>query len=152
MQVKKALTLLFICHCTLAAEDLFVGSWRINVAASKLHYAPSWENATLLTESRGPNVYEFTFVQLGADGKMQTTRESRTFDGSERPSEHEPGTNTISVIINARKRRTTWRKSGKTIGVETTTVQADGKRLISKFKGIDLRGHEIKEVRIYERT
>lgn len=152
MRLRKTLMLLLLGSHLIGAADLFVGTWKIDVTASKLHYAPSWTNTTMITELRGQNTYQFTFVQHGADGKMQTTHDVRTFDGKERPSLSDPGTSTVSELIDAHTRRTTWRRSGKTIGVDTTTISPDGKRLTSEFQGLDSRGHRVEEVRVYERN
>jgi hypothetical protein len=86
MQMKKTFGLLILCALALAADDSFVGTWKLNVAKSKFSPGPAPQSQT---------------VTIGADNKVEgsgTDSEGQAVNWSYTAT---PGTATITGLPDA---------------------------------------------------
>jgi hypothetical protein len=145
MQMKRILiALLFVGTVALAADDPFVGTWKLNVAKSKFQGSPPPQSET---------------VTIGADGKVsvsETDGKGQTVDWSFTATPG--GTATItgmsdSSVMEVRKENTvdhTW-KMGKGNSKGHGVISRDGKTMTYSLQGTDSDGKKFKNTEIYEK-
>jgi hypothetical protein len=118
-----------------AANDPFIGNWKVNPGKSKL-------TDEMKLESAGANKYVITF-QPGAVDTIVT-------DGSEQPALS--GT-TLSITV---KGPNNWivvrKKDGRTLLSADWTLSADGKTLTDDFTGYQSDGSKSTTHFVYQRT
>jgi hypothetical protein len=143
----KTLAPLLLCAMALAAaDDPFVGTWKLNPAKSKFEPGPAPQSET---------------VNIGADGKVsiaetdakgQTVNWSYTFaKGGSAPITGLPDAN--ASVMETRKGNTvdhTW-NIGKTPSKGHGVVSKDGKTLTYTLQGEDANGKKMKNTEVYEK-
>jgi hypothetical protein len=144
MQMKKTVGLLILCALALvAADDPFIGTWKLNVAKSKFSPGPPLQSQTVTIG--GDNKVEVS----GTDGKGQMVSWSYTFA---------PGTATITGIPDAsvmetRKGNTvnhTW-KFGKGAQKGHGVISKDGKTMTYILQGTDDDGKKVNNRSFFEK-
>ena len=142
--MKKTFGLLILCALTLvAADNPFVGTWKLNVAKSKFSPGPPPQSETVMIGA--DNKVEVS----GVDGKGQAVNWSYTFA---------PGPATITglpdaSVIETRKGNTvdhTW-KIGKATQKGHGVISKDGKTMIYTLKGTDAEGKKVSDRSLYEK-
>jgi hypothetical protein len=119
-----------------AANDPFVGKWKMNPGKSKL-------TDEMKVEAAGANRYALTLA-LGA------AVETIVPDGSDQPGM--PGT-TLSITVKGPNSWTVVRKKdGRTLFTADWTLSADGKTLIDEFTGYQPDGSKLTVHYVYRRT
>jgi hypothetical protein len=144
MQMKKTFGLLILCALALvAADDPFVGAWKLNVAKSKFSPGPPLQSQT---------------VTIGADNKVEvsgTDSKGQTVNWSYTAT---PGTATITgmpdaSVMETRKGNTvdhTW-KFGKATQTGHGVISKDGKTMIYTLQGTDADGKKVSDRSVYEK-
>jgi hypothetical protein len=118
-----------------AANDPFIGKWKVNPAKSKL-------NDEMKVETAGTNRYTFTF----APGAVDTV----AADGSDQPALQ--GT-TLSVTVKGPSNWVVIRKmKGRTLLTGYWTLSADGKTLSDDYTEFAPNGSKTNIPYVYERT
>jgi hypothetical protein len=144
MQMKKTFGLLILCALALvAADNPFVGTWKLNVAKSKFSPGPPLQSQTVTIGA--DNKVEVS----GTDGKGQTVNWSYIAT---------PGTATITglpdaSVIETRKGNTvdhTW-KFGKATQTGHGVISKDGKTMIYTRKGTHADGKKVSNRSVYEK-
>lgn len=125
---KRSLQLLLfasVLTCALrAAEDPFVGDWKLNPARSDL-------STKMKVESLGANQYACDF---GGNGKVETI----VADGTDQPG---LGGTTVSVTIEGPDAwKIVRKKDGRTILIANWSLAKDGKTMTDHFTGFDAKG------------
>lgn len=137
MPSNKLLLILIICLFTCAsraADDPFVGKWKVNPAKSKL-------TDELKIEAAGANRFKITF----GPGESDTI----VADGSDQPGLD--GT-TLSITINAPNSWTVVRKKEARILLSAEwTLSDDGRTLTDVFKGYHRDGSTLSVHFVYQR-
>ena len=145
--MKKTFGLLILCGLALvagvAADDPFVGTWKLNVAKSKFSPGPPLLSQTVTIGA--DNKVEVS----GVDGKGQAIKWSYTAT---------PGTATITgmpdcSVIETRKGNMvdhTW-KIGKAIRMGHGVISKDRKTMIYTLQGTDGDGKKVSDRSVYER-
>jgi hypothetical protein len=144
MQMKETFGLLILCALALvAADDPFVGTWKLNVAKSEFSPGPPLQSQTVTIGA--DNKVEVS----GVDGKGQTVSWSYTVA---------PGPATITglpdaSVIETRKGNTVdhaW-KLGKATQKGRGVISKDGKTMIYTLQGTDADGKKVSNRSFYEK-
>jgi hypothetical protein len=139
----KLIALLFVGIVALAADNPFVGEWKLNVAKSKYQGSPAPQSETVTIGADGK------VTVSGTDSKGQPVNWSYTATG---------GTDTItgmpdSSVMEVRKDNTvdhTW-KMGKGNSKGHGVLSKDGKTLTYSLQGTDEEGKKTKSTAILEK-
>ncbi len=142
--MKKTFGLLILCALALAAaDDTFVGTWKLNVAKSKFSPGPAPQSQT---------------VTIGADNKVEvsgTDSEGQAVNWSYTAT---PGTATITglpdaSVMETRKGNTvdhSW-KFGKATQKGQGVISKDGKTMTYTLQGTDADGNKVSDRSVYEK-
>jgi hypothetical protein len=136
--------LLFVGLVALAADNPFVGTWKLNVAKSKFQGGTPPQSETVTIEADGK------VTVSGTDSKGQAVNWSYTATPG--------GTDTItgipdSSVMEVRKENMvdhTW-KMGKENSKGHGVLSKDGKTMTYSLQGTDGEGKKIKNTEIFER-
>jgi hypothetical protein len=125
---KRSLQLVlfaFVVACALrAAEDPFVGDWKLNPARSDL-------STKMKVDSLGANKYA---LDLGGNGMVETI----VADGTDQPGLN--GT-TVSVTVEGPDAwKVVRKKDGRTLLTANWSLSKDGHTLTDHFTGFDVKG------------
>ena len=142
--MKKTFGLLILCALALAAaDDPFVGTWKLNVTKSKFSPGPAPQSQT---------------VTIGADNKVEvsgTDSEGQAVNWSYTAT---PGTATITglpdaSVMETRKGNTvdhTW-KFSKATQKGQGVISKDGKAMTYTLQGTDADGKKVSDRSVYEK-
>ena len=140
--MKRKLSILAVCAVVLAAGSLalaqdnpFVGTWKMNVAASKFEPGPPPQSQSSTWNADG----SVNITGVNAAGKTAGYGYTINGDGKEYPvSGSIPnGSDKISSKkVGANKMTASFTKAGKVVESTTFTVSKDGKTLEIVAKGI----------------
>jgi hypothetical protein len=142
--MKRAFGLSILCALALvAADNPFVGIWKLNVAKSKFNPGPPLQSQTVVIGA--DNKVEIS----GTDSTGQTVNWSYTFA---------PGTATITGIPDASVKETrkgntlnhTW-KFGKATQKGRGVISKDGKTMTYTLHGTDGDGKKVHDRSLYEK-
>ncbi len=153
--VKKlvlALTVLSFTG-TLLAADAFTGTWKLNVAKSKLAAGMEVKELTAVLAEEGANLV-VTVKGTAGDGKPISVK--YTFPakgGAVNYTEGAPPTGATATAKrpNASTIDSTSSLNGKEVGSTHTVVAADGKTVTRVVKGVDAQGKAYQNTEVYER-
>lgn len=133
---------------TVVASD-FTGTWKLNVAKSKLRGNDIASETETITQT-GPNTYTTTVDLATTSGVKRHLEISRVNDGKEHPATgvgfKREGRTEISQQITPSIRKITSKKDGKIIGEIISTLSPDGK-VMTNHRTIGTT----EEVRVFER-
>ena len=160
MSVRTRTIILFVALLSIpaglmAADDPFLGTWKLNIAKSKYTPGPPPKdsNRYIKFEPAGNGALKVTISVVDAMGKTHNEVRMETFNGKPHPVEADP-----SVADAASEKRTgpytqeveNWRK-GKVAVRLTRTVSKDGKTLTLTAKGTYDKGQPFDDVRVYDK-
>jgi hypothetical protein len=139
-----ALLLLVGAAAAVAADDPFVGTWKLNVAKSKFQGSMPPQSQTVTIDADGK------VSVSGTDNKSQAVNWSYTATPG--------GTSTItgipdSTVMEVRKENMvdhTW-KLGKENSKGHGVISKDGKTMTYSIQGTDAEGKKYKNTEIYEK-
>jgi hypothetical protein len=123
----------------LAADNPFVGTWKMNLAKTKSS-RPPWKSYTMTVE---PQENGIKAVQdwVDADGKPMHVTYTVKYDGKEYPVTGRPDSDTLSVTRpNANTADYVFMKNGKEAWRGQAVISKDGKTRTDKGKGKDSNG------------
>jgi hypothetical protein len=144
IQMKKIFGMLILCALALgAADNPFVGTWKLNVAKSKFSPGPPLQSQT---------------VTIGADNKVEVSGvddKGQTITWSYTAT---PGAATITgmpdaSVVETRNGNTvdhTW-KIGKGTQKGHGVISKDGKTMIYTLQGADGDGKKVNDRSVYEK-
>lgn len=136
---------------TFAADDPFVGTWKLNVAKSKgfSGHAPKSDIGKIEAQDNG---IKWTGDGVDAEGKAGHTEFSAKFDGKDYPATGFPNIGTISVRkIDSNTLVTLDKMAGKVVGSWRFTVSKDRKTLTCATKGKDAKGQDFNLTMVYDK-
>ena len=132
--------------------DPVVGTWKLNVAKSKVKHGPALKSATRTYEESADGIMKVTLKSVGADGKESTLARTFKEDGKNYPVNDSSGVDSISVMrVSPRAARYTEKKAGKAVLTGRREMSKDGKRLTVTEMGMDPTGALIQQTLIYDR-
>jgi hypothetical protein len=145
------LTVLVLAFSTVvpAAEDPFIGTWKLNVGKSSKTNTPSQSDVAHgeLVE----NGYKIFRDVVSADGKKEHTEQIITFDGKEYPAPAFPGAIQSCSRINAYAYVCTVKRDGKEMAKIYDVTSSDGTTGTLIMVGKNLQGKELVNTFVYEK-
>jgi len=138
----------------LAQGDLFVGTWKLNLAKSKYGTAQAPKSQTRTVEPQGEGV-KITMEGVAADGSRIEYSYTTNYDGKESPisgAGQANGADTFAVKrVDANTYTTTGTKAGKVVTRNKTVVSKDGKVMTITSKGVDANGKPRNVVNVWDK-
>lgn len=134
-----------------AANDPFVGTWKLNVAKSKFDggVPPKSSTATITTIGNKRRVAVHT---VPANGPELNTESTAADDGKDYPLKGSPTVDAVAVTrIDARTVERKDKKAGRMVATLRATVAADGKTMTIRQKGTTLQGQPYTNTLVYDR-
>jgi len=137
-----------------AADNPFVGTWKLNVAKSTFDPGPAPRSRTVTIEQVGDGV-RWSLDQVDANGTRRTIVESPKFDGKDYPRTGSPipDADTISLkCIDAYTLEETLKKGGNVVATYRQVVSKDGKvRTATQMTGTNAGGKRIHDVLLFDK-
>jgi hypothetical protein len=135
---------------TAFAADAVVGTWKLNVAKSKLSGTAPRSGTRVYTETANGTTLDQKLV--GADGKEMSMHVTLKYDGKDYPVTGNPnGDSVAGKVINAHTTDFTIKKDGKTVGSVHRVVSADGKTLTVHNKGTHADGKPYDDTLVFDK-
>ena len=132
-----------------AADPTIVGTWELNVAASK-NTDPMPKSTTRIYEIVG-NAEKMTGTIVTADGKTISIGFTATLDGKDTPYQN-PGFDTVVLTpVNALTVNFTTKLAGKIVTTGTRVLSNDGKNMTLSSKGVNAAGKPLESTMVYDR-
>jgi hypothetical protein len=160
MRPRRLATLFGLALCALihspttvsAQPDVsLVGTWKLNVAKSKLGPGPAPRSITSTIQAVGDRT-KLTGVRIDADGLRTEAKYTVRVDGKDYPIEGSANADTVSLKrIDARTIERTDKRAGKVVETSTTVFSADGKTSTTTGKGRCSKGEEFDYVAVNEK-
>jgi len=130
------------------ATDPSVGTWKLNVAASKYDPGPPPKSSTRTVEDLGGGVFLTTIRGVNAQGAPTWSHYVFKFDGREYPyaaSTATPNTSPVFTTVSykrvdANTFESTFKADGKVTTTNTYTISKDGKLWTARQKGTNAQG------------
>ena len=156
MERSLALVLgsLLVSMAALAADDPFLGTWKLNLAKSKQSEGKPPMSFIQKYESNGSGGIKSTADLVRDDGVSEHVEYSANFDGKPYPHNNDrPASGSIVLKrIDSHTFETQTFRPGATVpGVTTRNVIANGKTMTLTAKGVNTRGLAFENISVYER-
>jgi hypothetical protein len=154
MKAKAIVLTLAVCFVGVAvgyaADDAFMGTWKLNDAKSK--FAPeSPKNNTVVYEAAGDNV-KITVDGTDSEGKPAHNEWTGKFDGKDYPVTGDPTADTRSYkTVNDRTLTLTNKKAGKLTLTGRIVVSADGKSRTVTTTRTNSKGKKVTNTAVYDK-
>ena len=144
---------LMLAEAALAqGEDQGLGTWKVNIARSKLGPGPPPRSVTSTIEVVGLGGARITGVRIGADGQRTEAQYTARYDGRDYPIRGSANADTVALRrVDARTVERTDKRAGKVVETSTTVFSEDGKTSTTTGKGRDARGEEFQYVAVNEK-
>jgi hypothetical protein len=122
-------------------QDVFVGTWKLNVERSQFDPKHVPAAGTLVFELDSDGCVLMKAEGINAAGERVAERPQRfIFDGQEHPMADIPGLTGMATRPNANTIVGEGRMNGKVVGKGTYAVSADGKTLSATASGMGVNG------------
>jgi hypothetical protein len=133
-----------------AANDAFMGTWKLNESKSKIA-AGAPKNQTVLYEAAGDST-KVTIDGIAADGTPTHSEWTGKFDGKDYPSTGNPNEDMRSAkMINDHTYHVISKKGGKVVLTAHIVVAPDGKTRTVTSHGTDSKGNKFTSVAVYDK-
>jgi hypothetical protein len=133
-----------------AANDAFMGTWKLNESKSKIA-AGAPKNNTVVYEAAGDST-KVTIDGTASDGTPTHSEWTGKFDGNNYPSTGNPNEDTRSVkTINDRTYHVVSKKGGKVVLTAHVVVAPDGKSRTVTTHGTDSKGKKYTSISVYDK-
>ena len=154
MKIRKILLSLAVVlgavAVCLAAENVNMGTWKLNEAKSKLSHG-AVKNTTVVYEAAGDSV-KVTVDGVDPDGKPTHNEWTGKFDGKDYPLTGDPTSDMRAYKqVNVHTLELTNKKDGKVITTARVVVSADGKSRIVTAHGTDAKGKKNTSTSFYDK-
>ena len=158
MSRKLAIAVLsvFIVCLSAWADDVQVGTWKVNVTKSKFKTSPPPQSQTVTIVSQGNDGIKLTVNAVNAKGEKSTIEYAAQYDGKEYPRT-ESGAGAVAGQTVTLKRidahaveRVAYLK-GKKLTTEKWEISKDGKTRTVTQSGVSPQGQPVDNVLVYEK-
>lgn len=154
MRASKPLISMFVFSAFIfAANNPFLGTWKLNAAKSKGTPGTMNKEGTQVFEAEGDQVKR-TFDAVDADGQRIHMSGTIPWDGKEHKVDSPNGLPPAMVAVKKIDERTievTVKANGKIVVSGRSVVSKDGKTMTSSFKGQDPKGRNFNNVEVMEK-
>ena len=138
----------------IAADNPFVGTWKLNTAKSKGTPGTLSKEETVVFEAVGDQMKR-TVTGIDPDGEPLNISSTIAWDGKDHKVEGPKGRPPVMVAVkpvNDRRVNVTVKGAdGKVLSSGHAEVSKDGKTLTATFKGEDPKGRKFDNVEVYEK-
>ncbi len=147
------LVMLGITAVLLAADDPFVGIWKLNIAKSHYNPGPLPKSSSNTYEPVPGGGLKLTVTTVTADGKLSTIERVEHYDGKPHPVQQERSG--ADAVATKRIDRNTIEvvnyRNGKILSSLTRRISKDGKTMTSEAKGTSPQGQPFEEFRFFDK-
>ncbi len=140
-----------------AGDNPWTGTWKLNIKKSKFSPNPPPKSATLVIEEQGDSI-KTSFEEIEADDRHVGYAYTAPLDGKDYPltGASRPdllrGVDTVALRRdNSRAYGGTFKKSGRLVITNMTSVSRDGKTLTLTVGGVDANGEEVKLTTLWDK-
>ena len=134
-----------------AAEENWLGTWKLNVAKSTFDPGPGPKSQTVKFEATADGIRLVT-QGVSAEGKTTGGTYTSKSNGKDVPWTGNPNADTASPRrVDANTYENVWKKGGKATITSRGVVSADGKTLTVTQTGTDAQGRPVKTTNVYDR-
>ncbi len=148
--ILLTLLLCFVGATVCFAADVFIGTWKLNEAKSKIA-AGSLKNTTVVYEAAGDSV-KVTTDGTDGDGKPSHSEWTGKFDGKDYPVTGDLSTDTRSYkTVNDHTLAFANKKGDKVTISGRGVVSADGKTRTVTITGTDSKGKKYTSTAVYDK-
>jgi hypothetical protein len=132
-----------------AADNAFVGTWKLDPAKSKFAPGTALKDMTVTFEAVGDQMKR---VASGTDPDGQPINQNSTiaWDGKDHPIDT-PETTVAVNQVNDRTLNVTIKRGGKVVDSVRAVVAKNGKTMTSTEKGEDPKGRKLDNVYVFEK-
>jgi hypothetical protein len=157
--MRKSLLMVSVATCLAAllassaalAGDNWVGTWKLNVAASKFVPGPAPKSEILKFEAAKGGI-KLTNDEVDGAGKAVKGTYTAKFDGKDVPWKGNPDADTASPKrIDDNSYENTWKKGGKVTITAKVVVSPDGKTLTITQTGKNAKGETVDNTVVLDR-
>ena len=150
--ITLVLAMLSVSGGLRAADDPFVGTWKLNHAKSKYSPGPPPKSQTYKYEPAGANGVKFTATGVDARGNPIHIEFTANFDGKDYPVTGNRNSDVLWLKrIDAYTVEGANKKAGKVIRTFRRAVSKDGKTLTVTEKGTDVNGQVSDNLVVYDK-
>jgi hypothetical protein len=134
------------------ASNPQIGTWKMNVAKSKVNAGVMNKSGTTKIESAGAGV-KATVDTVTGEGTTQHWQFTSNYDGKDGPiTGNSPYGDAIAQTrVDANTIRSVYKKNGKVTVTGTSVVSADGKTRTVTNKGTNVMGQPVDSVTFYDK-
>ena len=144
------LTLCFVGVAVVFAEDVNMGTWKLNEAKSKFP-AGATKNSTVVYEAAGDDV-KVTVDGTDKDGKAVHNEWTGKFDGKDYAVTGDPASDMRAYTqVNAHTLHMVVKKDGKETASGRVVVSADGKSRTVTITGTGPAGKKMSSTSVYDK-
>jgi len=144
-------TLVLSASLVQAADDNWLGTWKLNVEKSKYSPGPAPKSETITFERTDGGI-QLTADEVAADGKATHGGYVAQFDGKEVKFQGNPEVDVAAPKrVDASSYTNTWKKGGKVVRTIKVTVAPGGKVLTVTQKGTDSKGQAVDILAVFDR-
>jgi len=158
--MKRIFVLVFVLAMSLiasgvllAANDPFVGTWKLNLAKSKYVGQPTPKSLTKTVVAQGDGE-QVTYAGIAADGSPISYSHTDNFDGKGSPisGKQSFGADTIVVTrVDANTQTAVSQKAGKSLFTTRAVVSKDGRVLTQVTNGMNGAGQPISVTTVWDK-
>jgi hypothetical protein len=147
--------LFLISTSMFAADNPFLGTWKLNTAKSKSSPMPVAQSMTVKFETDGEKVRR-TVTGIDGEGKaiMQGGPEgsSIAWDGKDHAVQNGPPMMTVAVKrVNDSRNDVTVKQNGKVTATIRSVVSKDGKTMTNTLEGVNEKGEKVHEIEVLDK-
>jgi hypothetical protein len=145
--------LLLACPAARAAEDMFVGTWKLDLEKSKYSEGSLPISSKNTYEAAPGGGLKLTVTTVTADGAPRIIERIERYDGKPHPVQKErSGADAVSTTrIDNYTVEVVSYKHGRVISRLTRRISGDGKTMTSTAKGTNAQGRKFEEFRFFDR-
>jgi len=148
---NAALTMSIFAVALFAADNPFVGTWKVNASKSKLEDSGLGTTGTVRIEAEG-NGMKATVETTDAQGQPVNFTYSATFDGKPSSVSGSPNMDTIMLRrVNDHTINATGKKGGKVMFTDRRTVSEDGKTMTLSRTGTNPQGKKFHATMVFDK-
>ena len=153
MRRLKSLTAICVFSAALfAADNPFLGTWKMNVAKSKGTPGTLMKEGTVKFEAAG-NEIKRTVTGIDGDGQPMNISGTLAWDGKEHKIDNPDGSSVMVAVkkVNDRTLNVTVKQNLKLLQTVKAVVSKDGKTMTATVKGEDPKGRKLNNVEVLEK-
>ncbi len=136
-----------------AADNPFLGTWKLNTAKSKGTPGTLSKEATVVFEAVGDQIKR-TVTGIDPDGERVNMSSTIAWDGKEHQVDAPNRPPVMVAVKSVNDRRvdvTVKRADGKVVSSGHADVSKDGKTMTATFKGEDPKGRKFDNVELFDK-